>query len=720
MKSTTTTISIIILLTVSAFSVSAQKIEKVYPGIWKISYGEPESLAPTEFKEKPVAAETALQTLSDAPAPDCLNAIHFRQTVRGAVAAYTIDDAEKIYGFGLQCNSFQQRGMRRELRINDREVGDIGFGHASMPFFISSKGYGVLVNTARYTTFLPASQRKLNSSDQTTDDNSRHAATSPEELYQRLTQGNSSDVEFVVDGAQCMEVYIIAGPSVKEVVQRYNLFSGGGAIPPLWAMGFKYRIKNTSDEQQALTMMNYFRDNHMPCDMLGLEPGWQTASYSCSYAWNREKFPDPDRFVQTTQEMHYKLNLWEHAYVHPSSPIFNDMVPYSGDYTVWRGLVPDFASPEARKVFANYHEKTFVEKGVAAFKLDECDNSFQVAAADLSFPDIAQFPSGMDGVRYRQLFGLTYQQTLWDMFRKNNRRTLLDVRASYLFASPYSCAIYTDMYAHRDYVRMIINSGFCGLNFTPEVRDTHSDADYIRRVQTTLMSAQMKIDAWYLTNPPWLQYNTKKNNRNEFLPNHKELEQKTKTLIELRMSLIPYLYAAFARYHFEGIPPFRSMILDYPDDEKVLTIDDQYMMGDNLMCAPFLDGASTREVYFPQGTWYDFNTNKSYEGGQSYKISMSLDEVPLFVKGGTILPLAKPVQYITPETVFEITCCIYGNPTQPVRLFEDDGSTFDFEQGAYRWVELSWDANKKKNKGKVTTIGKSTKPIYKITDWIVK
>ncbi|MDR1524447.1 MAG: DUF5110 domain-containing protein [Tannerella sp.] len=697
--------------------VAAQQVEQLFPGIWKITYGWPERFRPSDFKEAPL--EDGLRKLPEAEAPAFVHQIRFRQAPRGAVAGFRIEASEKIYGFGLQSNTFQQRGLRREIRINDSAVGDIGFGHASLPFFISSKGYGVLVNTARYTTFYMTSQRKLTDTGRAgAGEPDRAAASSPEELYNRLMTVAPDEVEFVVDGSQGMEIYVFAGPTVRDVVQRYNLFSGGGTLPPIWSLGLKYRAKNTFNQEQVLKFMKYFRENEIPCDMFGLEPGWHTAAYSCSYAWNPKNFPQPDKLLEATQEMNFKLNLWEHAYVHPTSPIFKDIAPYSGDYTVWKGAVPDFILPEARRIFSDYHEDLFVRKGVTGFKLDECDNSFQTASSELTFPDIARFPSGIDGEQYRQLFGLLYQKTLLDMFRRNNRRTLLDVRASYLFASPLASSIYTDMYAHADYVKMILNAGFSGLNYSPEVRNTRSDEDLVRRLQTTLMSSQMLVNCWFLSNPPWFQYDTEKNNRDELLPNYKELERKAKKLIEIRMSLIPYLYAAFAGYRFEGIPPFRSLILDWPDEEEVWEIDDQYMMGDNLMCAPFLDGASTRKIYFPPGKWYDFNTGTPYEGGQTLEITMTLDEIPLFVKEGTILPLARPVQYVTPETVFDVTCRVYGRPAQPARLFEDDGYTFDFEKGAYSWVELHWDAAKKKNAGRVVTSGKNKGKMYRVTDWV--
>jgi alpha-D-xyloside xylohydrolase len=449
--------------------------------------------------------------------------------------------------------------------------------------------------------------------------------------------------------------------------------------------------------------------------MFGLEPGWHSAAYSCSYTWHPKNFPDPDKVIHAMHGMNYKLNLWEHAYVHPTSPIFQQILPWSGDYAVWKGAVPDFITKEARDIFGSFHESTLLSKGISAFKLDECDAAYyHEAGKEWSFPDVASFPSGIDGVQYRQLFGLLYQKTIEELFRKRNKRTLLEVRASHLFAAPYGAVLYSDMYDHTEYVRMLLNSGFSGLNWSPEVRQTASEEDLIRRMQTTLMSPQMTVDCWFLNNPPWFHYVREKNNKNEVLPNYLELEKKVKNLAELRMSLVPYLYSAFARYHFEGIPPFRSLILDYPDDKEVWIIEDQYMMGDGLMCAPFIDGSSEREVYFPAGKWYDFNSKKKYEGGKKHKIRMSLDEIPIFVREGTILPLADPVEYITPETRLNISCQVYGNPVKPVILFEDDGDTFNFEKGLFNRIELSWN----KNKGKAVKHGAQKHQLYKIENWI--
>ncbi|WP_207515411.1 glycoside hydrolase family 31 protein [Longitalea luteola] len=695
--------------------VFSQSIENIAPGIWKIVFGAPEKYLPTDFKEPPLSEP--LKTLGHVDRPPFdLKTIQFRKAAGGIIAQLPVDTAERFYGFGLQTNAFEQRGMRREIRISSWVSGNLGFGHASMPFYISSRGYGVLVNTARNTVFYMASKGKLDTArfERANNDSQKIALTTVDLYGKQHTPSN--EVSIVVNGTEGMVLYVFGGPSMREVVQRYNLFSGGGAMPPLWGLGFKYRTKATFTDKQVAAIANYFRDNKIPCDMIGLEPGWQTHSYSCSFAWNKKNFPDPDAFISSINAKQFKLNLWEHAYTHPSSPLFDSIVKYSCDYTVWTGAVPDFITAGAQNLFGNYHETTFVKKGITAFKLDESDAAdYLVADLEWSFPDIARFPSGIDGIQMRQLFGTLYNKTMIDLYRKNNKRTWFDVRSSYLFAAPSPAVLYSDMYSHADFVRMTVNSGFAGVNWSPELRETNNEADLIRRLQTITLSAQMVVNGWYLDLPPWLQYEVNKNARQELLPNHKQLEEKARKLINLRMSLLPYLYSAFARYYFEGIPPVRALVLDYADDVNVMKIDDQYMLGESILCAPFIDSASTRTVYFPKGTWYDFNTNKKYEGGRSYKITMSIDEIPMFIKDNTILPLANPEQFITSETVLQVTCHIYGKPVQPLQLFEDNSFNYDYTKGIYNRLQLSWDGRK----GSVTRKGNYKGRLYNINKWQV-
>jgi len=704
---------IVIAITSLLFNLNAQTIEKIAPGVWKISYGTPERFKPSEFKEAP--ALDAMKELPDSEKPPFnLNEIKFRTTSRGCVAELNLDESEKLYGFGLQNNTFQQRGLRKEIRVNSWATGNVGFSHAPVPFYVSTKGYAVLVNTSRYATFYCGTMHKASESIDLKEGGNSTIATSTLELYKPLEKP-SDNMIIEVPSEEGMEIFVFEGPSTKEAIQRYNLYSGGGCVVPTWGLGVKYRGKGDFSDEKAFNLASYFRKNNIPCDMFGLEPGWQSVAYSCSFVWNSILFPNPEKFIDKMDSLGFKLNLWEHAYVFPTSPLFDVLKDKSGDISVWKGLVPDFVNPEAREIFGSYHEKNLVNKGITAFKLDECDAAdYREAAAQWSFPELAQFPSGIDGEQMHQLFGVLYQKSLLDIFNRNNKRTFLDARSSQAFASPFSASLYSDMYDHHEFIRMISNAGFSGLLWSPEIRETKSEADLIRRTQTGVLSAQLIFNSWYLNNPPWLQYDQDKNNRDEFLPDAKELESKIRKLLELRMSLIPYLYSAFASYHYQGIPPFRALVVDYPNDINTYNIDDEYMIGESLLAAPFIDGASKRKVYFPAGVWYDFNTNQKYDGGKYYEIEMTIDQIPLFVKEGTILPLAKPVQYITRNSVFEITCHTYGNNCQPVTLFEDDSYTFDFRRNLFNQVSLEWNGKK----GIVTKTGNYSGNNYKIVGWV--
>ena len=277
----------------------------------------------------------------------------------------------------------------------------------------------------------------------------KHISTTTEDLYKNRSNGDKVFID--IPGAKGIEVFIITGPELLDVVKKYNLLSGGGCLPPMWGLGFKYRVKGDAIQDSVMRFADYFRNNHIPCDVLGLEPGWQTATYSCSYIWSKERFPQHKEMLAQLQQKGYKINLWEHAYVHPTSPI--------------------------------------------------------------------------------------------------------------------------------------------------------------------------------------------------------------------RKALEPYLYTAFRTYQQEGIPPFRPLLMDDPKDERLRTISDQYMIGNGMMAAPLYENKKSRKVYFPEGVWYNFNTNEKYEGNREYEITTELNQLPLYVRQGTLLPLAEPVPYINTQTVFNLNCKIYGTPT---------------------------------------------------------
>lgn len=670
--------------------------KELAPGIIKLQVGEIDPFTPYAlFGGNPALEEMKL--LPAAQLPFNIKDVQIKIGDRGCTVEVPLSDGEQIYGFGLQFETFGQRGMRKQPKVNDNPLNGLGYSHAPQTFYVSTKGYGILVNTSRYTTFLCGSNSKTEHSQKVVEEKKK-IATTTEDLYQNRSNGNGVFID--IPGAKGIEVLVITGPELLDVVKRYNLLSGGGCLPPMWGLGFKYRVKGDATQDSVMRYANYFREKQIPCDVLGLEPGWQTATYSCSYKWSDERFPNRQKMLDQLKQKGYRVNLWEHAYINPSSPIREAMEPYSGDFLVWNGLVPDFIQPEARKVFADYH-RTLIDEGISGFKLDECDNSnIAYASATWCFPDMAQFPSGIDGEQMHQVFGALYVNTMDDIYRQKNTRAYQDYRGSGMFMSSRSAVLYSDSYDPKEYIQALCNSAFGGLLWCPEVREAHSAEDFFHRLQTVILSPQAMVNAWYLQYAPWLQFDRGKNERGEYLPEAALYEEYARTLINLRMQLIPYLYNAFYTYSKEGTPPFRPLLMDDPKDERLRTISDQYLIGEGLMAAPLYQNKKTRTVYFPEGTWYNFNTNEKYEGNREYEIITELNQLPLYVRQGTLLPLSAPVSNVDAQTVFNLHCKIYGVPTATCQLFEDDGISYDFQKGTYNNVTL--DAAKGKVKLKRT------------------
>jgi len=643
----------------------------VAPGTWKMTSGIPEAITPVATRLVPPSIE-AMRRLPSVSTPILEPPVSIIGR-SGAFLTLPLAPREEIYGFGLQFFSVSQRGKKRAIRVNADPPKDTGESHAPIPFYVSSLGYGILVDTARYATFYcgEARSKPTRAAEETTD--------GIEPLYTKtLLDGEASQVLVEIPAAQGIDVYLFAGPTMLDVVRRYNLFSGGGVMPPEWGLGFWYRAASSATDREVTALAKEFREREIPCDVIGLEAGWQSHAYSCSFAWNKTRFPNPESLVRSLKEQSFHVNLWEHAFIHPSSPVFEPMSDLSGDKGVWGGLVPDFQSFQARQVFGDYHGKQLIDMGIEGFKLDECDNSDFTGG--WSFAELSQFPSGTVGEQMHSLFGLRYQRALWEQFLDRGQETYSLVRSSGALAAPYPFVLYSDLYDHRQFVRALVNSSFSGLLWCPEVRDAKNEEDLLRRLQTVVFSPLAMINGWYIPNPPWKQLDRKKNNANELAQNWLELESRCREMLGWRMQLIPYLRAAFARYAFDGTPPFRALALDWPAVPSFAKTDDAWMVGDRLLVAPLFAGEPNgRKLTLPPGMWMDFWTGKPFSGGTTIDFPANTRNIPVFVKSGSVFPIAA----ITGSTADP------SSHTLEVRIFGDGSLPFTFETPGGS-LEISW------------------------------
>lgn len=663
-----------------------ERATQILPGIWRIRLGSPERLTPMTFRSAPPKSDALAKLPTDSTMPIGAGQIHFTRSQRGCTIELPMAHSEKFYGLGLSTNTFELSGRKAWVVPSDHPEESTNESHAPEPFYVSSLGYAVYFDTARYAAFSFGDTRKQD--------------------------GPKSVITTDIPSAQGVDLYIFAGPKPLDAVQRYNLFAGGGAIPPLWGLGIAYRGKGSATADDILNLAKSFRDDDIPCDIFGVEPGWQTQTYSCSFLWNLTKFPNPDEFIQKMHAMGYRMSFWEHPFTHPTSPIHDVLKPFSGSHLVWNGLVPDFATPGARKIFTGMQERSLFSKGVDSMKIDEVDSQ-PFKPDPWSFPDFSTFPSGLDGEQMHSLFGVLCQQTLLEPFREKNKRTWGLVRNSGALSASLPYTIYSDTYDHSSYIRGLAKSGFGGHMWTPEVRDAKSVADLVRRIQTVIFSPYAMVNCWYMQMPPWLQIDADKSNAGQKMPEAAEATRLVREAFRLRMSLIPYLYSAFSEYHDSGRPVVRALALDFSDDAEVAKIDDQFMFGPSILVAPLVDGQSKRSVYLPHGVWYDFYSNERLEGGRRIEVSKPLDQLPLFVKDNSLLPLAKPVVRVDKSTIFEITVHVYGDHPSDFSLYEDDGESFDHETGAQNRLILTWSSSR----GATQRIGKLDLQRYNILSW---
>lgn len=547
------------------------------------------------------------------------------------VSVFLCNVRSNLYGFGLNFQTVHQRGKILNLHVDHYGGRDNGRTHAPVPFYISSSGYGVLINSARYLTVYAGSGARK--------DSPNAPVAKDRNLDKTWTSAPYSDAVSILVPAPGAEIYLFAGPTPMDVVRRYNLLCGGGTLPPRWGLGFTQRTKKLYTAEDVKNEADEFEQRGFPLDFIGLEPGWQSKAYPCTFEWDATRYPDPAGFVKDMLAKGVRINLWTNPYVSPDSKIYKEMYPVSGSHTVWCGIVPDLAGEKARKIWMDKLEQEHVNIGVSGYKVDEVDGYDRYL-----WPDVATFPSGIAAEQMRQTYGLWVQRTTAELYKKRNQRTFGLVRASNAGAASFPYVIYNDYYSHQDFITALINSGFSGVLWTPEVRSSSSSEDWLRRFQSVVFSPMAMINAWASGTKPWT---------------FPEVENQIKEYAMLRMQMMPYWYSEFARYHFDGIPPFRAMNLEpgfipeqgttaklsdanleeNPYLEAVSKeIKDQYMAGEYLLVAPMFKGQKERTVVLPKGDWYDFYTGKYVGNGEKITVTPGLDRIPVYVKDGAILP----------------------------------------------------------------------------------
>jgi len=665
----------------------AKRWEAVANGVWKAQFGDlSKEVRYTDLAAAPPKINRINQ-MEPTRRPKILDKIRFKVNSDHKVQIrIPTEKEESIFGYGLQFDGTRKNGKILELKVDHFNRGG-GATHAPVPFFVSSKGYGVFFNTAKFLKVYNQLGNRRDS-DGNPPEVDRNPPKDEKQPGRWLAQPPSDAVEAYLHG-DGVELIVFSGSSIQEIVAKYNLFSGGGTMPPLWGLGFWHRVPSKFSAQQTAREIEDFKKHNIPLDVIGLEPGWQTKSYPCTFQWQKKRFPNPEKFTKDLLADGIRLNLWENPYISKHASIYPEMLPLSGSHMVWLGIVPDYYLPEARKILVDQHAKDHIDIGISGYKIDEVDGYDKWL-----WPDHATFPSGKSAEVMRQTYGMLVQRMLYqDLFRKKNLRTYNLVRASNGAASAHPFVLYSDSYGHDQYITGISSSSLSGVLWCPEIRSAGHPREWINRMHTVCFSPMAMLNAWASGTKPWS------------FPGQSDAVRRT---IQLRMRLLPYFYTAFSRYHFDGIPPVRSMLLEtgrieggqgdsgkldgetdpYGDGQVGSFKEDNslFMFGPDILVAPFSNRQIQRKVRLPKGNWYDFYSGKFVGNGQEVVVTAKQlkDMPPLFVKEGAVIPmLGKSVNRTKDAYGAPLEIRHYGTQDGSSFVFEDDGDSYNYEKGQY-------------------------------------
>ena len=677
-------------------------------GIWKISVGKQEKV--TLLSELDITPQwKAIEEIGDAPLAIDPKDVKTEVVDGKTYIRFPLDKDEKIFGLGLNFKTVEQRGRVMRLHVDHYGGSDNGRTHAPIPFFVSSKGYGALINSARYIdVWVGTSVRQDSSNPPVAKDRNTDKDWT--------AQPYSDNLEFLIP-AEGAEVIVFSGKTMLDVVRRYNLYNGGGCLPPKWGLGFWHRVPSLFTDTEIEREVQEYRYKGFPLNVVGLEPGWMTASYPCTYEWDNTRFPNPQAFTKKMKESNIQTNLWMNPYISPKGELYDRIKPYTSSHTVWCGIVPDYMMSEAQRILIDHFKKHQLNLGVSGYKMDENDGY-----DSWLWPDVASFPSGTSAEQMRQIYGSLMQKVTTQMYKDENKRTYGLVRAANAGTTSFPYVIYNDYYNHHDFITALVNSSFIGVLWTPEVRASRTSEEWLRRMQTVCFSQLAMLNAWADGTKPWT---------------FPEVAESVKAISLLRMQLIPYLYTAFADYTFKGTPPVRAMNLEegYNMDEKMLQVSfdatnnpyalaikkevkDQFMVGNSLLVAPLFEGEKERKVILPKGKWYDFYTGEFAGEGEIISVSPGLDKIPVYVKDGGIVPMFPPIRQIDNKQ-YPLEVRHYGNAPGIYDLYDDDGETFNYQKGEFVRIVLTVDVDASNNKmGKASIPG--GKNVWSYSDYIFR
>jgi len=512
-------------------------------------------------------------------------------------AAFTLSPGEKIFGGGESFTGLDKRGQKLVLWTDDANGVENQGVYKPVPFFMSSRGYGMFIHTTTPIT---------------------------------LDFGHDfSGVNSMMVGDDELDLFIFLG-TPKEILDEYTKLTGKSPMPPLWSFGLWMSRCTYNAEQQVRDIAAKLRENKIPCDVLHLDTGWFETDWQCDYEFSTTRFADPKKMLADLKDEGFRVSCWQLPYFVPKNKLFPELVENNLVVHDAKGNLPyedavlDFSNPKAVEWYQN-KLTNLLNEGVSAIKVD-----FGEAA-----PEDGIYADGRTGFYEHNLFPLRYNKAVADITKQTTGDNIIWARSAWAGSQRYPIHWGGDAESTDDgmaaELRGGLSFGLSGFSFwshdvggftATSVEGMDKDL-FARWLAFGMLSSHSRCHG-IAPKEPWLY--------------GQEFMDKFRTIDEMKYKLMPYVYAQAKDSSEHGLPMVRALFVEFPDDPGSWNVDDEYLFGSQILVAPLMHENETgRNVYLPPGTWIDYQSGKNYSGGWNKIEAGEIPEI-ILVRDGTFLP----------------------------------------------------------------------------------
>ena len=574
---------------------------------------------------------------------------------------FDVDIGEKLYGLGERFTPFVKNGQVVDMWNEDGGTCS-EIAYKNIPFYLSSKGYGLLVNSSGKVSY---------------------------ELCSEVV----TRAQFSLPGEK-LDFMVIGGGDGKSVLQNYTALTGRPALPPAWSFGLWLTTSFTTDydEKTVRSFVDGMAQRNIPLHVFHFDCFWMKENEWCNFTWDEAMFDDaPAMLRRMKEERNLHICVWINPYIGQKSPLFKEGMKNgyllkrpNGDVWQWdlwqagMGIV-DFTNPAA---WAWYQEKlrSLLDQGVDCFKTDFGER----------IPTDVVYYDGSDPELMHNYYPYLYNKCVFDLLEayKGRGQACLFARSATVGGQKFpvhwggDCSSnYLSMAESLRAGLSLCLSGFGFWSHDISGFEGTAPADvYKRWAAFGLLSTHSRLHGSNSYRVPWLF--------------GEEAVDVLRKFTNLKCTLMPYLYSAAVEAHQTGVPAMRAMLLEFPQDIPCQDLDRQYMLGERLLVAPVFTKEGDVDYYLPAGTWTNLLDNRVVEGGRWLHEVHDFMSLPLMVRENTLLPIGADNQNVEYDYGKDLTLHLfalkdqaradvkdmYGNPMLTARAKNEGGSvTLTFE-----------------------------------------